>query len=65
MLISAFAGDTWMVLESQLLKGHFGTMLEQTLLLMQKLYLTVVSDGVLFLAQAVLVEQEVRLTSKT
>jgi hypothetical protein len=32
MLISAFAGDTWMVLESQLLKGHFGTMLEQNTL---------------------------------
>jgi hypothetical protein len=48
-----------------MLKRHFGTMLEQTLLLMQKLYLTAVSDGVLFLAQALLVEQEVRLTSKT
>ena len=46
-------------------KRHFGTMLEQTLLLMQKLYLTAASDGVLFLAQAVLIEQEVHLTSKT
>ncbi len=54
-----------MVLESQLLKRHFGTMLEQTLFLMQKLYLTAASDGVLFLAQAVLVEQEVHLTSRT